>query len=60
MTKARFALPRVGGYNAEVSTFTAAGRYAGTCVRTDETEVITMESENLALRIIKDKELSAR
>ena len=39
-----WALPRVGGYNVQVSTFTAAGRYAGACVRVDESDVITMES----------------
>jgi glutathionylspermidine amidase/synthetase len=54
-----FALPKVGGYNTQVSTFTAAGRYAGACVRIDESDVINMESENLALRAVKDEELLA-
>jgi glutathionylspermidine amidase/synthetase len=54
-----FALPKVGGYNTQVSIFTAAGRYAGACVRIDESDVINMESENLALRAVKDEELLA-
>jgi glutathionylspermidine amidase/synthetase len=54
-----FALPHVGGYNVQVSTSTAAGRYAGACIRVDESGVINMESENLALRVVKDKELLA-
>jgi glutathionylspermidine amidase/synthetase len=52
----RFKLPRAGEYNVQVSTFSAAGRYAGACVRVDESEVITMESENLALRVVKDRD----
>jgi len=52
-----FPLPHVGGYYVQVSTFSVAGRYAGACVRVDESPVITMRSENLALRIVKDKEL---
>ncbi|HUF72212.1 MAG TPA: bifunctional glutathionylspermidine amidase/synthase [Gammaproteobacteria bacterium] len=52
----RFKLPQAGGYNVQISTFSAAGRYAGACVRVDQSEVITMESENLALRVVKDRE----
>jgi glutathionylspermidine amidase/synthetase len=54
----RFALPKRGRYNVQISTFTAAGRYAGACVRVDESDVINMNSENLALRVVKDKALS--
>jgi glutathionylspermidine amidase/synthetase len=50
-------LPRIGPYNVQVSTFTAAGRYAGTCVRIDESDIISMESENLALRVVQDDQL---
>ena len=53
-----FPLPRAAGLNVQVSTFTAAGRYAGACVRVDESDVITMESENVALRVVRDKDLS--
>jgi glutathionylspermidine amidase/synthetase len=56
----RFSLPGAGGYNVQISTFSAAGRYAGACVRVDESEVINMESENLALRVVKDREFLAR
>ena len=55
--QALFPLPNVGGFNVQVSTFTAAGRYAASCIRVDESPVITMESENLALRVIKDNDL---
>jgi len=55
--QALFALPVVGDYNVQVSTFTAAGRYAGACIRVDESPVINMQSDNLALRVVKDKEI---
>jgi glutathionylspermidine amidase/synthetase len=57
--QARFPLPQLGGYFVQVSTFSAAGRYAGACLRVDESPVINMESENIALRTIKDKEALA-
>jgi len=52
----RFKLPRAGKYNVQISTFSAAGRYAGAGVRVDESDVITMKSENLALRVVKDRD----
>lgn len=52
-----FALPQAGGYNVQISTFSAAGRYAGAGIRVDKSGVINMESENLALRVIRDNEL---
>jgi glutathionylspermidine amidase/synthetase len=55
----RFPLPELDGYFVQVSTFSAAGRYAGACLRVDETPVINMASENIALRVIKDKEALA-
>jgi len=51
-----FPLPRIGRYNVQICTFTAAGRYAGACVRVDESDIINMQSENLALRVVRDKE----
>jgi glutathionylspermidine amidase/synthetase len=51
-----FRLPRVGGYNVQVCTFSAGGRYAGSCVRVDESAVINMKSDNVALRIVDDEE----
>jgi glutathionylspermidine amidase/synthetase len=55
--QALFPLPVVGGYHAQVSTFTAAGRYAGACIRVDESPIINMKSDNLALRIVDDDDL---
>jgi glutathionylspermidine amidase/synthetase len=55
----RFPLPELDGYFVQVSTFSAAGRYAGTCLRVDDSPVITMKSENIALRVIRDKEALA-
>ena len=55
----RWRLPHVGGYYVQVSTFSAAGRYAGACVRVDESPVINIESENVALRVIRDKDALA-
>lgn len=57
--QARFPLPKLGSHFVQVSTFSAAGRYAGACLRVDESPVINMESENVALRVIKDKEALA-
>lgn len=54
-----FALPKAGGDNVQISTFSAAGRYAGATVRIDKSDVITMESENLALRVVRDKDYLA-
>jgi glutathionylspermidine amidase/synthetase len=53
----RFALPVVGGYNVQVSTFTAAGMWAGTCLRVDSSLIISEKSDNMALRVVPDREL---
>jgi len=55
-----FPLPKSGGFNVQLSTFTAAGRYAGACIRVDESPVITMESENLPLRVVRDGDFLTR
>jgi glutathionylspermidine amidase/synthetase len=55
-----FSLPKAGGYNVQISTFSAAGRYAGAGIRVDESDVINMKSENLALRVVRDNELLRR
>lgn len=52
-----FKLPVVGGDNVQVCTFTAAGTYAGCCVRIDPSLVITADSDIVALRVVADKEL---
>ncbi len=52
-----FKLPVVAGYNVQVSSFTAGGTYAGSCLRVDKTLVINITSDNMALRIVDDNEL---
>ena len=47
-------LPNLEGLNVQVCTFSAAGAYAGSCVRADRSLVINMESDCLPLRIVPD------
>jgi len=55
-----FRLPVVFGYNAQVSTFTAAGTYAASCVRVDSSPVINVRSDNAPLRVVDDDEMLER
>lgn len=48
-------LPCIDGYYTQVSTFTAAGLYAGSGVRADKAKVINKDSDCFALRFIDDK-----
>ena len=48
-------LPGLDGLNVQVCTFTAAGGYAGSCVRADRSLVINMDSDCLPLRIVPDR-----
>ena len=57
--QAFFELPVAGGYNAQISTFTAAGTYAASCVRVDPSLVVHLSSDNLALRVLNDAEMLA-
>ena len=52
-------LPNIGGYNVQVSTFSANGSYAGAAVRVDPSLVVTSQSDLLALRVIEDDELTS-
>jgi glutathionylspermidine amidase/synthetase len=52
-----FMMPVVGNDNVQVCTFTAAGTYAGACVRIDPSLVITADSDVVALRVVTDKDL---
>lgn len=52
-------LPTVGGYNVQISTFTAAGAWAGTCLRADRSLILSQASDNLPLRVVPDHELLA-
>lgn len=47
-----FALPNVDGANVQICTFTAAGSYAGACVRADASAIITKDSDVAPLRIV--------
>ncbi len=49
-----FSLPKIDGLNVQLCTFTAAGTYAGACVRVDPSPIITTDSDILPLRIIPD------
>lgn len=53
--QALWKLPQVDGYRTQVCTFTVAGRYAGCCVRTDRSLVITAGSDLLPLRVVEDE-----
>lgn len=52
--QALFPLPRVAGRNVQVCTFSAAGTYAGACVRVDPSLVVTADSDMVALRVLDD------
>ncbi|MGB5630908.1 MAG: bifunctional glutathionylspermidine amidase/synthase [Woeseiaceae bacterium] len=53
-------LPCIDGINVQVCTFSAAGAYAGSCVRADRSMVIKMDSECLPLRIVPDRSIQLR
>ncbi len=52
-----FPLPKVGDHYLQVSTFMVDGRYAGACVRADQSPIIRGQSDVLPLRIVDDNEL---
>jgi len=51
-----WALPVIGNYRTQVSTFSAGGVYAGACVRVDRSLIITTDSDLLPLRVVRDRE----
>jgi glutathionylspermidine amidase/synthetase len=51
-----FPLPVISGDCVQISTFSAAATYAGSCVRVDPSLVITSESDIVALRVVSDKD----
>ncbi len=55
--QALFPLPLVDGYYVQVCTFTAAGKYAGSCLRVDSSMIISKESDCLALRFVNDEDI---
>lgn len=50
-----YALPKIDSYYTQISTFTAAGLYAGTGVRADSSMVINKDSDCFPLRIIDNE-----
>ncbi len=52
-----FPLPKIGGINVQLCTFTAEGRFAGACLRVDPSAIITSESDVLPLRAVADDQL---
>jgi glutathionylspermidine amidase/synthetase len=52
-----YPLPKFNGLNVQLCTFTAGGYYAGACIRTDASMIITNKSDLLPLRVAySDKE----
>lgn len=47
-------LPKVGRHFVQICTFSAAGNYAGACVRADRSPIITGQSDVLPLRVLDD------
>lgn len=47
-----FALPQLDDVFVQLCTFTAAGRYVGSCTRVDTSMVINKDSDCLALRVV--------
>lgn len=53
--QALFPLPDIGGYKVQISTFSAAGIYAGAGVRTDKSLIVTGKSDLMPLRVVDDQ-----
>jgi glutathionylspermidine amidase/synthetase len=53
-------LPVVAGYNVQISTFTAAGAWAATCLRADRSLILSQTSDNMPLRVVPDHEIRER
>jgi len=51
-----FRLPEIDQLNVQLCTFSAAGSFAGACVRVDRSLVIRGESDVMPLRIVSDAE----
>ncbi|AFU99383.1 bifunctional glutathionylspermidine amidase/synthase [Simiduia agarivorans] len=55
--QALWKLPEIDGYRVQLCTFTARGKYAGSCVRVDKSLIITTGSDLLPLRTVEDEKL---
>jgi glutathionylspermidine amidase/synthetase len=52
-----FRLPVVAGYHVQLTTFSAAAKYAGSAVRIGKTPLITGDSDLVALRVVEDRDV---
>lgn len=50
-------LPEIDGYRVQVCAFSVGGSYGGSCVRVDQSLIITTDSDLLPLRVVPDKAL---
>jgi glutathionylspermidine amidase/synthetase len=54
--QALWPLPHLGGYHAQLCSFSVNAAYAGSCVRIDATPVIDKDSDLLPLRVVPDRD----
>ena len=52
-----FRLPKIGGYNVQLCSFSVDGTFGGACLRVDSSAIITSGSDVLPLRVVPDAEL---
>lgn len=50
-------LPQIDGYRVQVCTFAVGGSYGGSCVRVDDSLIITTDSDVLPLRVVEDSQI---
>jgi glutathionylspermidine amidase/synthetase len=53
-----FRLPKIGGFNVQLCTFSVDGTFGGACVRVDPSAIITSGSDVLPLRVVPDDRLA--
>jgi len=53
-----FRLPKIGGFNVQLCSFSVDGTFAGACVRVDPSAIITSGSDVLPLRVVADGQLA--
>lgn len=52
-----FPLPKIGGMNVQLCSFSVGGTFSGACVRVDPSAIITTKSDILPLRVVPDAAL---
>jgi len=52
-----FPLPKIGGMNVQLWSFSVGGTFSGACVRVDPSAIITTKSDILPLRVVPDAAL---